>query len=291
MNELSQKHLFVWDIFRESVEFFCSHWTILRHGILLGTILGGLSLFLWEVSPFPGSLSILPEELNALLWIPMSFLYIASFDVLLFLAISCHRLILLKDSRDSYCDDFFQAIKGWKFLSFLFLEFPHASTKHWPRELNYFFFFIIVYLGGNLVCMLGQWVLGPLIGIEALEGILPYLTVFPGFCYFLGRFSLICPAVAIDWKQDSESSWEDTLEWSWNQTEAQGWKMALLVGGLPLLLGVFYEVLIIFGIQEVALLDSLVYAFLWFFITPIEIALLSIAFRELTGWSSTSQLS
>ena len=92
---LSLKKLSVWATIREALEFWRDHWTILRHGVLLGTLLGGLGLFLEEIISFPGTeegygyyeilsgmISIIGDLLgltSILFFFPWQFLVIASF--------------------------------------------------------------------------------------------------------------------------------------------------------------------------------------------------------------------
>ena len=89
---------------REAIKFWRDHWPLLRRGILLGALLGGLSLVLEEIVPFPNSLRgyISTEILNGMVRILECALLFASLDILISLAISCHRLILMKDINDSY---------------------------------------------------------------------------------------------------------------------------------------------------------------------------------------------
>ena len=137
-------------------------------------------------------------------------------------------------------------------------------------------------MAANLVFFFGELGIGLLGESEAWARILLYVTVFPVLYYFVGRVSLVCPALAVDWKEDLEWSWRKNLEWSWEETNGHGWKMVLLVGGVPIILGIVYEFLALLGFKEIVFLDSFLQSFLWFFFTPIEIALVSIVFRELT---------
>jgi len=306
MNDITQtvpqKTLLVWRTFREAIKFWLSHWTILRRGILLGTILGGFSWYFLDIPPFynheaePSSYEILSGTVSVI----QALISLTVLDIFLSLTISCHRLILLNNAHDAYHQGFLQGLREFNFSSFLFDDLFHKNSMHWLKEINFFCLFLFVYLGAKLVFFFGQWSV-EILGLnwgnlqqgvenDALERIILSLTIFPGFFYFVGRFSLAYPALAVDWKHGLEWSWGKSLEWSWKETKGYGWQLALLVGGIPIILGMSYEFLILLGLQEMVFLDSFLQSFLWFFFSPIEVAVLSIAFRDLTYWTPpTSQ--
>lgn len=289
---ISKNKFFVWAIIGEVLEFWRGHGSILWRPILIGTLLGGLSLFLSENKSFPdaGAMSEFSEILNGALWIIKGSLYLLGLDIFISLAISCHRLILMKNTNDSYHQSFFHVLRELNFSFLFFNDFPQKKSIHWLREANFFFLFLSVYMGAKLVFFFGQWVIGPFIDSDVWEGVLLYFIVFPGFFFCLGRYSLVCSALAIeavDMEQGLEWSWTKKLEWSWKATRGHGWHLAVLVGGVPLMIGVSYEFLAFHRIQEMIFLDSFLQSFLWFFFLPTEMAVLSLAFRKLGNEGSS----
>jgi hypothetical protein len=299
MDFQDQKKLHIWRTIRGAIEFYRGHWSILQGGILLGTILGGLSLYFLDIPQTyskQGGPSFY-EILSGAAMIVQGLISLIALDIFLSLAISCHRLILLNNAHDAYHQGFLQGIREFNFSSLIFGE---LFQKHWTnllKELNFFCFFLLFYLGANLLLFLGQWG-GDLLSMnwdnslpmtehEASARIIIYLTIFPAFFYFLGRFSFVFLALVIDETQGTEWSWQEKLEWSWNKTAGYGWRLALLVGSVPTISWILYQCLAILGFQQLIFLDSYLQSFLWFFFAPIiEVAILTIAFRDLTNWKS-----
>lgn len=106
--------------------------------------------------------------------------------------------------------------------------------------------------------------------------------VFP-FYYLFGRWVLVFPAIAID--QDPK------LSWSWKQTKGNGLRMFILVGFLPLTVGNLWYLLPFIGLSEFPVFSSFLGSFVLFVFTPVEVVVISIAFRELTNWTPSAPLS
>ena len=89
--------------------------------------------------------------------------------------------------------------------------------------------------------------------------------------YVLARLSLVFPATAIDRIAD--------LRWAWRLTEKNGWRLVVVVGVLPwvisYLLGLLYR-------GEPSLLETMVLTTVGIALFAVEIAALSISYRELT---------
>ena len=114
-------------------------------------------------------------------------------------------------------------------------------------------------------------------------GLFFYVVVIFPFYYIFGRWVLVFPAIAID--QEPE------LGWSWKQTKGNSWRMFILVGFLPLTVGHFWYLLPFIGLSEFPVVDFFLGSFALFLFTPVEVAVISIAFRELTNWTPTSDIS
>lgn len=212
-------------------------------------------------------------------------LQIPNFLIFSFFAVACHRFILIGAHSVSRF-----GIPGW----------PH-------REFRFFCWLSFIYVIGGIT-----WVVAVEVGmrcvgfIEALlEEDLKEISIrllgskmvfFPwkliGLIpcgYFIGRLSLLLPAIAIDG--------QTSLRTAWLQSKGNGWRMALLVGWMPILLHSLEKALAmylgiymgnqltshslgiyvgIFSVSEVLLL--------YMFFT-IEVAILSLSFLKLTGWS------
>lgn len=97
------------------------------------------------------------------------------------------------------------------------------------------------------------------------------------FYYLFGRWVLVFPAIAIDQ--------EPKLGWSWKQTKGNGWRMFILVGLLPMTVGYLWWLLSFIGIPEFPVVEFFLGSFALFLFTPVEVAVISIAFRELTKWT------
>jgi cbb3-type cytochrome oxidase subunit 3 len=108
-------------------------------------------------------------------------------------------------------------------------------------------------------------------------GLFFYGVVVFQFYYILGRWVLVFPAIAIDQ--------EPKLGWSWKQTKGNSWRMFILVGFLPLTVGHFWYLLPFIGLSEFPVFSSFLTSFVLFVFTPVEVAVISVAFRELTNWT------
>lgn len=101
--------------------------------------------------------------------------------------------------------------------------------------------------------------------------------------YFLAPYCLVLPATAVDLKP--------SLAWSSEQTKGSELRLALLYGGLPFVFGLLYcppSLLTWLQIDQLIIVKHVVRPFLVYLVTPIMVIALSIAFRELTNWTSFS---
>lgn len=277
----SPKRLKVLPIICEAFSFAWSQRRALWGWIVVGAFLSGLTDL---VDPFLK----LEEEGEVDAWANVlmvmqycSIIFLASTPstlVFVMLAIYCHRSILI--DHGGKC--------------------PNLRLIFASREWRFFAWIIVVYTGAFLFIFPGI----TLIGIGALAGffspemdnvylnsvwiktlakfLFMYGVFLSPFLYILGRWSLVFPAIAIDHRP--------SLSWSWKQTKNNGWRMAVLVGFLLLIVGNLKHVLPFIGLSEFPMLSSYISSFVWFIFTPVEVAVMSFAFRELTNWNSSASL-
>lgn len=203
---------------------------------------------------------------NLLFWSGVVLMAITNF------AVHCHRLILLP----SY-------------------QIPAIGIGGWSkRELRFFIWLMLGFLG-YVVGSMAFGVFGAAISILWGKFDLLFgkwfshslnISMLP-MAYILGRFSPIFPAVAVDL--------EPALKTTWAFTRGNGLRLAFLIWIIPT---IFYDVGFdeltdyTFGIlsQQVSnswgvhILQSVEYA-LYFLAYSIEIAILSLCFKELSWWN------
>ncbi len=98
-----------------------------------------------------------------------------------------------------------------------------------------------------------------------------YIATIPS-AYVLGRLSPVFPATAIDQNESLKSAWD--------MTRGNGWRMLIVVGLLPWIIGVATSLLLRTGasIIEVTVITVLTYLLL-----VVEVVALSLAYKELVG--------
>ena len=265
----------VWATIREAFEFLFKNWGLLWRWIFLGTLLNGLSRLFFGFVVFKN-----PEAIQdyfvilgeIILGILITLPWISMF---IFLTIVCHRLILLGPINQAYHEKF------------------HFSK----REKEYFWYMLRVYLRLILIVLPGFLLFVVVIFLWddhnrffqdqnwVVEFFL-YLILGIPFLYFLGRYSLVFPAIAVDFKPIQEWAWPKSVHWSSAQAKGNEWRLVLLAGGVPLSLGLSNIGISILSLNQWVLVDSFVSSFFHFASLPIEVAALAIAFRELTNWTS-----
>jgi len=271
---LPQKKLPIWATIREALEFFRNHWSTLWSWILLGALLGGLAgCFLTffdsnSLETEKNTLMNLGEVLGIVLGI-------SSILISIFLAIACHRLILLENGNGVY----------------------PAKFNFSERELNFFWYLLVISGGLILVGIPGLIIFEIITHVweglnqlleekEWMKEFVRNVIVHLPWIYFFGRYGLVFPAIAVD--MNKERSWQRDLDWSWEMSKGNEWRLALLVGGLPFFLDLVTSAISILGMSQWMYFDSFVGAFLGVVSIPLEVAVLSIAFRELTNWTPSS---
>lgn len=187
--------------------------------------------------------------------LPQSLLWLAYFVYgLLFtlFAVTCHRLVLL--DAEAIARHWLPRW-GWRetrFLSWIVGLYAIAFLASW----------MLLLVGANL----WHWVLGDL---SAWVGWIQWIMKMP-MLYVLGRLCLVFPATALERRP--------TLRWSWNLTRGQGWRMMVVVGGLPFALSVLVELLYRDGATTAEWLALGVVTVALF---AVEIAAVSLSYREL----------
>jgi len=162
-----------------------------------------------------------------------------------YFAITCHRLILLKD------------------------EAKHSYNT--IRVLHFFKWFVIIYGISLILEMIVLTIMMNIIkgfdprNISDIRDFL-YLPLM----YIVGRFSLILPASALDLKS--------SLKWSWNATRNNGINILCIVGLFPwfmyILVSYIYR-------DEPSIIDQALIALVTYFVTAIGIFALSLTYRAL----------
>ena len=266
-------------IFQEAVAFSWGLHQKLWKWIVLGGALSGLPAllnFLWKMNE-EGEwvLAGLSEGMYFLLW---SISMIPWGIVFVMLAVYCHRSILL----DSFMGEsgprlFFCSREGtfflWSFVLYVIVGFIMG---------------LVVSVGSVLAASLMTAMDAGSFLEQMLRAPLMVRIWMAGFMcqsfYFFGRWSLIFPAVSVDR--------DPSLMWSWKQTRGNGWRLAILVGVVPTIASIIHE-LIWYYWGGVGILSSIfnvfLFSFTWVLVTPLEVAVISIAFRELTNWKLVRQ--
>ena len=97
--------------------------------------------------------------------------------------------------------------------------------------------------------------------------------------YYLARCSLVFPATAVDMKVG--------LQWSWRISQGNGWRLGIIVGALPWGLSTINAIFLRDGASSLKLVALALVSYL---LMTIEIAALSLAFKELSGFGNTNEL-
>ena len=281
MNELienvSRKKLPILTILWEAIDFFRNSWSTFWHRVLLATVLGGLAGSILEFSS-PTNFEVEKDIFWSLGEVIGFTLGISSIPVTIFLAIACHRLILLEKEKGAYHEKFTFSKREFHFFWYLLVIFGGLILVGIPGLI---IFEIINYAWEGLHQVLEEkgW----------MKELVRNVVVQLPWMYFVGRYGLVFPAIAID--MNKECFWQRDLNWSWKMSKGNEWRLALLVGVLPLVLDWVATAISNLGIGQWVYIDSFMSAFLGVASIPFEVAVISIAFRELTNWHAPSALS
>jgi hypothetical protein len=97
--------------------------------------------------------------------------------------------------------------------------------------------------------------------------------------YVFGRLCLIFPATALDLGPNAG--------WSWTLTRGNGWRLLIIVGGLPFAVG--YAISLLYR-SDATTVEWLVLTVVGFVLLAVEIAAISISYRELTAPANGEQI-
>ena len=274
--ETSWPAMQIWPIIKEAILLLWIRrqhfWPLLALPVTLTTL-----LYLgdyWFLSDRPRSVGILLQMPN--------------FLIFSFFAVACHRSILIGEHSVSRF-----GIPGW----------PH-------REFRFFFWLIVIYITGGMFWLFTNEVVDRFVGFigtflgEELKELRLRLSGSKSIVYFpwlllelipcgylIGRLSLLLPAIAVD----NQAS----LRSAWSQSKGNGWRMAILVGWIPILIH-FLELttatyfhlyigrqLTSYGLGFYVGVFSVSQAFVHYMFFTIEVAILSLSFLKLSGWHTS----
>ena len=135
------------------------------------------------------------------------------------------------------------------------------------RETRFVGWCIAVALLIGLLNALAVAILAPLVIIQApptVVGLLGWLVFLP-VGYVLARWSLVLPATAVDERP--------SLDWAWHASRGVGLRLLVLIVFLPFVMDLAVEL-----IPEV---NTIALTIAWLYVAAVEIALLSLSYREL----------
>ena len=181
------------------------------------------------------------------IWL-LYFLHIVLFTLF---AVTCHRLVLLNQR-----------------------SFASVLLPPWTwRETRFIFFFFALWLVTTgivvvaLTLIANLWI--PLFG-EPGGAWFSWIAKIP-MLYLFARFCLVFPATAVDRKVN--------LKWSWALTRRNGWRLFTVVAVLPWIIS---QVLDLLYRGDASTIEIVLLAFLASALLAVEVAALSLSYRELT---------
>ncbi len=256
----------LWATIREAWEFSWDHRRMLWKWIALGVFLSGL-LGLFCNLIFTETKSIQESGWTFLFWVVSVVGIILKGLVFTLIAVFCHRSILRQASTESQKIVFFFTQKEKKYFCWLLGVYVLAiglgslfgSTVELAISEILGVFMPIGWQGRNI--------------IEIFMGLISDFLIY----FLIGRWSLVFPAIALERPMG--------LDGSWRQTKGNGWRMFLLVASLPMMFKVLGSFMFYLGGVDFLLASNFILSIFMFLLTPVEVAVLSIAFRELSGWN------
>jgi len=281
MNELAEgislKTLHVLATTRETLEISWQHRKVLALWIVGCTILTGGFCYLTEY--LFAHFSWVYADWRSI-WIRVFFIFLSVIPfsmVHAMFSVFCHRLVLMDGENESL--------------------YPITFGKRERRFIGWeWFLYLATILIVFLVLIVSDFVLGFLrnlfelhVNLDLIRAIVdPYLfaVLFYGVgTYAIAGYCLVLPATAVDLKP--------SLAWSSEETKGNELRLALFFGGLPFISGFLYcapSLLTWLQIDQLMIVKHVVRPFLVYLVTPINVIAISIAFRELTNWTSSAVL-
>lgn len=170
-----------------------------------------------------------------------------------FLAVTCHRLILIGDAE----------------------RHKPFNAKPGYRELRFLAWLIAIYALKVLLELVAWALVGKVSGVAFAEGgggnayWFRQASSVPAL-YVLARLSLAFPATAVDKRV--------SLRWSWARTHGNGWRIFVVVGLFPWFISMVFWFVVR---AEATVLEQVVLAILAYVGLAIEVVALSFTYKEL----------
>jgi len=170
-----------------------------------------------------------------------------------YFAVICHRLVILgNESVPPF------GIRKWTMRETRFLGW-----------LTGFWLFLMLFMESRSVLA------RLLISLFGISGVTVFLIsliiIILSVIYLLARLSMIFPAAAIGKKPG--------IKWAWNISEGNGWRLLLIVGVMPLTLGIIQ---IYLETADTTVIEDIVNSMLAFVVSIIEISAISLSYKELS---------
>lgn len=211
-------------------------------------------------------------------------LQIPNFLIFSFFAVACHRSILIGEHSVSRF-----GIPGWprrEFRFFCWLIFIYViGGMFWLVTSE------VVIRSGFIETVLGEDLNELSIRLPGTKTSVRFSWTFLGLIpcgYLIGRLSLLLPAIAVNEQVSLRSAW--------SQSKGNGWRMALLVGWMPILFHLLTQILAVYFDWQVGnafttyrwgvylgicAVSQALFRYTFF---TIEVTILSLSFRKLSGW-------
>jgi len=264
----SERRLPLWATMREAAYFPWRYRQYVGVWVLVFGILSTLSGLVGETLLYWGkgddkaiSIGIILYAMS--LWIPHSILFTI-------FAVLCHRMILVGEPARAFLWTLWWTKRETRFCVLVIGVYIVVALLLIP------FLGLLLLVFWTALKGMGTVLNSNDLMSDELGKLFRKLAINASWGYFLGRFSLMFPAITVDLKP--------TLAWAWATSIGNGWRLALLVGALPFALTFVNNGLNFSGLEPFPWILSFVQYLLWYTFGAIEIAVLSIAFRELSGW-------
>ena len=197
------------------------------------------------------------------------------FVIIMLLALSCHRVVLISDDEVSILHRLGILPWSWREIRFLgwgllvslytYILFPMAALA---------FILVVYFLPENILDSVKAF---PIFRMLIFSHI-PMLTTLLCISYLVARWSLILPATAVDKRL--------TLSEAWNLATGNGWRLTIIVGILPFcfgMLGLFF-----FHDNDSTIL-SITISIISYLLLTVEITALSLAYKFLSKFPTKQE--
>ncbi len=175
---------------------------------------------------------------------------LASFIFYAFLAVTCHRIVLMGENS---VPPF--GIRKWEMRETRFLG--------WVIGIYFTAFFALVCMGVISTILLS--VLGN-VGLSLVQ--LMYLVITVLVLYMMSRLIMVFPATAIDERP--------SIRWSWELTNNNGWRLFLIAAVLPAVTAFFQAML---ERENSTMMENIGLTALTFVMIVVEVSALSLAYK------------